>query len=91
MQSVLSPIVGRIGDVYSRKWVAAIPPFVAFVGAVISARATSMSMLIGGGVLIGTTLSTVAIVHAIPSEVLPLKLRVVANGLGYMGGSFAAL
>lgn len=87
MQSVLSPIVGRLSDVLDRKWLAATPPLVAFVGAVISAKSTSMSMLIGGGVLIGTTLSTIAIVQAIPSEVLPLKYRALANGFAFLGGA----
>lgn len=87
MQSVLSPIVGRLSDVLDRKYLAAGPPLVAFVGAVISAKATSMSMLIGGGILIGTTLSTIAIVQAIPSEVLPLKYRALANGFAFMGGA----
>lgn len=49
MQSVLSPIVGRLSDVLDRKYLCVIPPLVAFVGAVVSAKATSMSMLIGGG------------------------------------------
>jgi hypothetical protein len=35
-----------------------------------SAKAQSMAVLIGGGVLIGTTLSTISIVQAIPSCVL---------------------
>ncbi|EPE09093.1 mfs general substrate transporter [Ophiostoma piceae UAMH 11346] len=87
MQSVLSPLVGRLSDVLDRKYLAAGPPLIAFVGAVISAKATSMSMLIGGGVLIGTTLSTIAIVQAIPSEVLPLKYRALANGLAFLGGA----
>ena len=87
MQSVLSPIVGRLSDVLDRKYLAAGPPLIAFVGAVVSAKATSMSMLIGGGVLIGTTLSTIAIVQAIPSEVLPLKYRALANGLAFLGGA----
>ncbi|KAK0852979.1 hypothetical protein LTR03_003126 [Friedmanniomyces endolithicus] len=72
MQSVLSPVVGRLSDVLDRKYLAAVPPLIAFVGACISAKAKDMSMLIGGGVLIGVTLSTIAIVQAIPSEVLPL-------------------
>lgn len=42
MQSVLSPIVGRLSDVLDRKYLAAIPPLVAFIGAVVSAKATSM-------------------------------------------------
>ncbi|OAA59098.1 Major facilitator superfamily domain, general substrate transporter [Niveomyces insectorum RCEF 264] len=87
MQSVLSPIVGRLSDVLDRKYLASVPPLIAFVGAVISAKATSMAMLIGGGVLIGTTLSTIAIVQSIPSEVLPLKYRALANGFAYLAGA----
>lgn len=91
MQSVLSPIVGRLSDVLDRKYLASIPPLVAFIGAVISAKATSMSMLIGGGVLIGTTLSTIAIVQAIPSEILPMKYRALANGFCYLGGAIGGM
>ncbi|KAG8157455.1 hypothetical protein KVR01_012839 [Diaporthe batatas] len=91
MQSVLSPIVGRLSDVLDRKYLAAIPPLIAFVGAIISAKATSMSMLIGGGILIGTTLATIAIVQAIPSEILPLKYRALANGFSFMGGAIGGL
>lgn len=91
MQSVLSPIVGRLSDVLDRKYLAAVPPLVAFVGAVVSAKATSMSMLIGGSILIGTTLATISIVQAIPSEILPLKFRALANGFSYMGGAIAGL
>ncbi|KAI1377057.1 MFS general substrate transporter [Hypoxylon crocopeplum] len=91
MQSVLSPIVGRLSDVLDRKYLAAVPPLIAFVGAVISAKATSMSMLIGGGILIGTTLSTISIVQAIPSEILPLKFRALANGFAFVGGAVGGL
>ncbi|KAI0879315.1 major facilitator superfamily domain-containing protein [Hypoxylon argillaceum] len=91
IQSVLSPIVGRLSDVLDRKYLAAIPPLIAFVGAVVSATAQSMSVLIGGGVLIGTTLSTISIVQAIPSEILPLKFRALANGFAFVGGSIGGL
>lgn len=87
MQSVLSPFVGRLSDVLDRKFLASVPPLIAFTGAVISARATSMTMLIGGGILIGVTLATISIVQAIPSEVLPLKYRALANGFAFLGGA----
>lgn len=90
MQSVLSPLVGRLSDVLDRKLFATIPPLIACAGSIICAKATSMSMLIGGGILIGTTLATISIVQSIPSEVLPLKYRALANGFsgfaGTMGG-----
>lgn len=91
MQSVLCPVVGRLSDVLDRKYLSALTPLVAFAGAVISARAKSMDMLIGGGILIGTNLSTVAIVHSIPSEILPLKYRQLANGYGYLAGAVGGL
>ncbi|KNG45559.1 mfs drug efflux pump [Stemphylium lycopersici] len=95
MQSVLSPPVGRLSDVLDRKLFATIPPLIACVGAIICAKATSMSMLIGGGILIGTTLATISIVQSIPSEILPLKYRPLANGLagvaGVMGGTVGSL
>ncbi|KAJ7494521.1 MFS general substrate transporter [Mycena galericulata] len=91
MQSVLSPVIGRLSDVLDRKYLAGIPPLIAFAGAVMSARAQSMPVLIGGGVLIGTTLSTISIVQAIPSEILPLKYRALANGYAFLAGSFGAL
>lgn len=91
MQSALSPMVGRLSDVLDRKWMATLPPLVAFAGAVISAKATSMDMLIGGGILIGVTLPTIAIVQAIPSEVLPLKFRALANGFAFLGGAVGGL
>ncbi len=55
MQSVLSPFVGRLSDVLDRKYLATIPPLLAFMGACICAKATSMTMLIGGGIPIGAT------------------------------------
>ncbi|KAK4185751.1 major facilitator superfamily domain-containing protein [Podospora australis] len=91
VQAVLSPIIGRLSDVFDRKYLAAVPPLVAFAGAVVSARATSMNMLIAGGVLIGTTLSTISIVQAIPSEILPLKYRALANGFAFVGGSIGGI
>jgi hypothetical protein len=50
-----------------------------------------MSMLIGGGILIGTTLATISIVQSIPSEVLPLKYRALANGLAGCAGTMGGL
>ncbi|KAL8400954.1 hypothetical protein RB594_001107 [Gaeumannomyces avenae] len=91
VQSVLSPVVGRLSDVLDRKYMATLPPLVALAGAVVSAKATSMNMLIGGGILIGFTLPTISIVQTIPSEILPLRYRAVANGCAFMGGAIGGL
>ncbi|KAF2181658.1 MFS general substrate transporter [Zopfia rhizophila CBS 207.26] len=91
MQSILSPTVGRLSDILDRKFMSSIPPLFAFVGAVISAKAKDMSMLIGGGILIGLTLPTASIVHAIQAEVLPLKYRAVANGFSFLAATVGAV
>ncbi|KAI8957282.1 major facilitator superfamily domain-containing protein [Daldinia sp. FL1419] len=91
MQSVLSPLVGRLSDVLDRNYLATVPPLITFAGAIISAKATSMSMLIGGAILIGTTLATISVAHTIPSEILLLKFRALANGLGFVGGAVGGL
>ncbi|KIW99285.1 uncharacterized protein Z519_00948 [Cladophialophora bantiana CBS 173.52] len=91
MQSVLSPIVGRLSDVLDRKWMVSIPPIIAAAGAVVCALSKDMSMLIGGGILIGTTLACISIVQSIPSEVLPMKYRPLANGMAFVGGAVGSL
>ncbi|KAL5331986.1 hypothetical protein ACEPPN_001529 [Leptodophora sp. 'Broadleaf-Isolate-01'] len=91
MQAVLSPIVGRLSDVVDRRYLASVPPLIAFAGAVMSAKAQSMATLIGGGILIGVTLSTISIVQAIPAEVLPMKFRPLANGFAFVAGSLGGL
>jgi MFS family permease len=91
MQCVLSPIIGRLSDLLDRKYLAAIPPLIAAAGAITSAKATSMNVLIGGGILNGVALATLAINHSIPSEVLPMKYRVLANGLSYVSGGLGIM
>lgn len=91
MQAVLSPILGRLSGVVEKKYFAATPPLVACAGAVISARATDMRMVIGGGILVRTTLATISIVQAIPSEILLLKYRPLAQGFAGMAGTLGGL
>jgi MFS family permease len=87
IQAVISPLIGRLSDVLDRKYLAIVPTTLSLIGAIISAKAESMSTLVGGGILIGCTLATSSIVQAIPSEVLPLKYRAIANGVSGLGGS----
>ncbi|KAF2105014.1 MFS general substrate transporter [Rhizodiscina lignyota] len=91
MQSVLAPSVGRLSDVIGRKNLVVGLPLIAFAGACICAKSTGINMLIGGSILTGFSLSTLAIVQAIPSEVLPLKYRTIANGSAFLGGAIGGL
>lgn len=40
MQSVLSPIIGRLSDVVDRKYLSSIPPMLAFIGAIVRSHTT---------------------------------------------------
>lgn len=91
VQAVLSPIVGRLSDVLGRKVFAAIPPLIACAGSVVCAKADSMAELVGGGVLLGTTLATRAVVQSILAEILPLKHRIWANAYASAAGSAGGL
>ena len=91
VQSAISPFLGRLSDAFGRKWFAVVPPLVAFVGSVIAAKATTMNMLIGGGVLIGPTLATISIVQSISAEIMPRRWRVVPNALAFVGGALGGM
>jgi len=66
-------------------------PLISFAGACICAKSTDVNMIIGGSILTGFTLSILSIVEAIPSEVLPLKYRTIANGSAFLGGTFGGV
>jgi hypothetical protein len=91
MQAVLNPILSRLSDVLDRKLLVAVPPLFAAVGSFIGAKSVNMVMLIAGNVLIGITLATIGVATSIPAEVLPSKYRSVANGIGFLGGTFGGL
>ncbi|TVY13023.1 Trichothecene efflux pump TRI12 [Lachnellula arida] len=91
IQSVLSPIIGRLSDALDRKYLAILPTAISLIGALASAKAPSMTVLIGASILVGATLSTISIMQAIPAEVLPLKYRAVANGFAFVGGGVGGL
>jgi MFS family permease len=91
VQSAIAPIIGRLSDVMGRKALAVGLPLISFAGACVCARSTNVNQLIGGSILTGFSLATLAIVLAIPSEVLPLKYRTISNGSAFLGGAFGGL
>jgi MFS family permease len=91
MQTVLSPIVGRLSDVFGRKTLVCGLPLIGFAGACLCAKSSNINALIGGSIMTGMTLSTLGIVLAIPSEVLPLKYRTISGGSAFLGGAIGGL
>lgn len=64
-----------------------VPAVLAVAGSALSAKAETMSALIGGGILYGISLATIGIVQTIPAEILPRKYRALSNGIAFLGGS----
>ncbi|KAG4279581.1 hypothetical protein FPRO04_13585 [Fusarium proliferatum] len=91
MQSAISPFFGRISDEFGRKPLSVGAPALAFIGSVIAAKASSMSMVISGAVLLGPALATISVVQSIAAEIMPMKWRVVSNALAFAGGAFGGI
>lgn len=90
---VLGPIVSQAADYWGRKWFLVGLSFSGALGALVTALATSMNMLIAGCCLIGTAFGMQPLLHAVVSEVLPRAWRgwaqsivMMSNALGLFGG-----
>lgn len=91
MQAALAPSVGRLSDVIGRKNLVVGLPLISFAGACICAKSSGINELIGGSILTGFSLATLAIVLAIPSEILPLKYRTISGGSAFLGGAIGGM
>ncbi|EGS21741.1 uncharacterized protein CTHT_0036080 [Thermochaetoides thermophila DSM 1495] len=90
---VLGPIVSQAADYWGRKWFLVVLSAFGAIGCLIVSRATSMSMIIAGFTVVGLAFGAQPLLHAVPSEVLPRRLRawaqgsvMIANGIGLVAG-----
>lgn len=92
---VLSCPISQAADLWGRKWFLVGLTALGGVGCIITSRANSMSMAIAGGVIAAGSFGAQPLVIAIPSEVLPRRLRPIAqatsNIIGVMGAIFGLL
>lgn len=92
---VLSCPISQAADLWGRKWFLVGLTALGGVGCIITSRANSMSMAIAGGVIAAVSFGAQPLVIAIPSEVLPRRLRPIAqatsNIIGVMGAIFGLL
>jgi MFS family permease len=92
---VLSSPISQAADLWGRKWFFVGLTASGGVGCIIISRTTSMSMAIAGGVIAGLSYGAQPLVLAIPSEVLPRRVRPAvqagANISGALGVVFGLL
>ncbi|KAF2815280.1 trichothecene efflux pump [Mytilinidion resinicola] len=87
--SVLTPVVGRLSDIFERKIFLLVGNLIGFVGCVVSATCHSMGALIGAGVLIGLSSAAHSLSLTCIAEMVPKRSRPLANGL-FQGSLIAA-
>ncbi|KAI9767505.1 MAG: hypothetical protein M1835_007033 [Candelina submexicana] len=73
-------IVGRLSDLFGRRYFLIIGQILSLIGCTIAATATSIPRLIGGGVFIGMAASVQQTLTFIIAELVPNKHRPIANG-----------
>jgi MFS family permease len=81
MLSVFLTLIGRISDIFGRRWVFAGGSIVGLIGSIICAVAQDIPTLIGGTTLIGIGASTQVSFPIVVGELVPMKYRFYANAL----------
>jgi len=77
-------LVGRITDLFGRRWFFIGGSALGLIGAIVAATATSVNTLIGGETLIALGASAGLSYPLTLGEMVPMKYRFVANGLIYI-------
>lgn len=91
---VLGPPVSQAADYWGRKWFLVILTFSGVIGAIVVARASSLTMAIAGFTILGISFGAQPLLHAVASEVLPRKWRSHGQAAilsGSCGGSIVGL
>lgn len=97
--AVVTPLAGRLADVYGKKRVLVWLSIVACIGSAISVMATTWEMMLVGRALSGTTLAFLPMAYSLIRDIFPDRMRSLAisictNGLGIItviGPLFAGL
>jgi MFS family permease len=76
--------VGRISDIFGRRWIFIGGAALGVIGSIVSATAQSISTLIGGMTLIGISASTQLSYYYVMGELVPMRYRLAGNSFVYI-------
>ncbi|KAL2756682.1 hypothetical protein ACRALDRAFT_2101844 [Sodiomyces alcalophilus JCM 7366] len=82
--AVTLTIIGRLSDMFGRRWIFVGGAFLGVVGSIICSVATSVPMLIGGMTIIGVAAATQLSYFYVMGELVPMKYRLAGNGFCYL-------
>lgn len=83
--AVAQTLVGRLSDLFGRRWFFICGSILSLVGAIVCSLAKNVPSLIGGTVLIGVAASAQLSVTYVVAEIVPMKHRFLANSFIYVG------
>lgn len=82
--SVGLTLVGRLSDLFGRRWFFISGNALAVIGCIVCAVAYNVSMVIGGTTLIGLAASTQLSFPFVVGEIVPVQYRFIANAFIYV-------
>ncbi|KFH48626.1 putative HC-toxin efflux carrier-like protein [Hapsidospora chrysogenum ATCC 11550] len=81
--AVALTIIGRVTDIFGRRWVFVGGAFLGIVGCIVAATAQSVGALIGGTTIIGIAAATQLSYYYVMGELVPMKYRLHGNAFCY--------
>lgn len=82
---MLQTLVGRLSDIFGRRWFFIIASLFSVVGSIVCALAPTVNALIAGTALLGVGAAGQVSVVYVVGELVPMKHRFLANGWIYIG------
>lgn len=77
-------IIGRVTDIFGRRWVFVGGAALGVIGSIICATARSVNALIGGTTIIGIASATQLSYYYVMGELVPMKYRLAGNAFCYL-------
>jgi MFS family permease len=74
-------LVGRLSDIFGRRWFFVVGTFVGLLGGIVGATAKTIPVLIGGQTLIGLSACTGYSYAFVVGEIVPVNYRFLANAV----------
>lgn len=82
--AVFLTIIGRVSDIFGRRWVFVGGAACGLVGSIIAATAQNVGALIAGSTIIGIGASAQLSYYYVMGEIVPMKYRFFGNGFLYI-------
>lgn len=81
--AVWFPIIGRLGDIFGRRYLMILGNVLAIIGSIICATASNVLVMIGGNVFLGSASAFQLSFSYVLQELLPMKYRYLGSGAIY--------